>query len=69
MPIHRAGRQVEGGGNLGNGHANEVTHLVHRGSLGIFERQGREGLIDGQQFPGGFRITLLNGDAFYKRTR
>ena len=42
MPIHRAGRQVEGGGNLGNGHANEVTHLVHRGSLGIFERQGRE---------------------------
>ncbi len=52
MPIHSAGRQVEGGGNLRDGHADEVAHLNHFRSLGIFEGQSRQGVIDSQQFLG-----------------
>jgi hypothetical protein len=37
MPIHRAGRKVERGGNLRNGQADEVTQLHHLPRLGIFK--------------------------------
>ncbi len=52
MPVHRAGREVEDSGNLRDGHADEVAQLHHFSGLGVLQRQGRQRVVDGQQFLG-----------------
>jgi hypothetical protein len=52
MPIHCARGQVESTSNLRDGHADEVAHPYHFCGLRNFQRQGRERVVDGQQFLG-----------------
>lgn len=52
MPVHRAGRQVEGIGNFRDGHADEVAHLNYFRRLRILLCQRRQRVVHSQQFLG-----------------
>lgn len=50
MPIHGAGGQVEGVGDLRHAHADEIPQAHHLGGLRVLVAQGRQGVADRDEF-------------------